>query len=98
MNAEEIKLKTTPILKRHDVEFAGLFGSYARQEADSASDVDLVVRYSKPKGLEHVRLALELEDVLKKKVDLITERSVDKYLKPFIAKDLKIFYGQRQQL
>jgi len=98
MTTEEIKIKTVPILKRHDVEFAALFGSYARQEAESDSDVDLVVRYSKPKGLEHVGLALELEEALKEKVDLVTERSVDKYLKPFIQRDLEILYGQRQQL
>jgi len=98
MTLDEIRTITAPVLRRHAVEFAAVFGSHARGEAKANSDVDILVRYAKPTGLGHVRLAYELEDLLKKKVDLVTEKSVDKYIKSNVARDLQIIYGQRQQI
>ena len=98
MNLQEITIKALPILQRNDVEFAGVFGSYARGEARETSDIDLLIRYSAPKGLDHIGLALELEEALGKKVDLVTEKYIYPPLKPHIARDLKILYGTRRYL
>jgi len=42
---EEIKRKIMPVLKRHDVIKAGIFGSFARGEATKKSDVDIIVKF-----------------------------------------------------
>jgi predicted nucleotidyltransferase len=63
---------TQPVLK------AWLFGSYARGEQTPDSDVDILVVFDEENGrkvslLRHIGIALGLEDLLGKKVDLITE-------------------------
>jgi predicted nucleotidyltransferase len=40
---EEIKEKITPILQRYGVTRAAIFGSLAKGEATSSSDVDILV-------------------------------------------------------
>lgn len=64
--------KTQPVLK------AWLFGSFARGEETEDSDVDILVVFDQRNGdgvslLRHIAIALGLEDLLGKKVDLITE-------------------------
>jgi len=51
MTIQEIKRKSAPIFDRSGVEFAGIFGSFARGDAQSDSDVDMVVRFKEQKGL-----------------------------------------------
>ena len=95
MTLEEIKKLTEPILRKNSVEYAGVFGSVARGEASKDSDVDILVRFSKDISLlDHIGVAQELEDVLNRKVDLVTERSLKNSLVPSVKKDLKILYGQ----
>lgn len=96
---EQIKNKAEPILRNHDVEFAGVFGSFARGETRPASDIDFVIRYAVPKGLfDLVGLAQELSDTLDRKVDIVSEKAVHPYLKKNIVSDLQIMYGQRRYL
>lgn len=88
--------KIIPILKSNNVEFAGIFGSYARREAKRGSDVDLLVRFNKPKSLFNiVSLQRELSEALNKKVDLVTEGALSPYIKDNVFNDLKIMYGKR---
>jgi uncharacterized protein len=54
----------------------GLFGSFARDEADEDSDVDLVVEFERPVGLRFVDLAEHLERVLGRKVDVLTPAGI----------------------
>lgn len=50
-----------------------VFGSVARNEAASGSDVDVLVEFSMPVGLlDFVRLRRRLEEILGAKVDLTT--------------------------
>ena len=71
MNVEEIKKKIIPILKRHGVTRAGLFGSVVRGEETKESDIDVLVEIeSRMSLLDFVGLKLELEDALEKRVDL----------------------------
>src|SRR5512136_2865409 len=54
-----------------------LFGSTARDEAHSESDVDLLVEFSQPVGLfQFIELQQHLEKVLGRKVDIGTPRSL----------------------
>ena len=95
----EIKKIITPILKKSDVEFAGIFGSYARGEAGSGSDLDLIVRFGKTAKmkslLDIIHLENELRDALNLKVDLATEGDLHPLIEPQATKDLVSIYGKR---
>jgi hypothetical protein len=73
-----IKRRALPILKRHEVKRAAIFGSFARGIANSKSDVDFLIEYKgKNKSLlDLVGLKLDLEEILDRKVDIITYRSI----------------------
>jgi len=71
-----------PILRRNGVVQAGLFGSVARGEAGRTSDVDFVIRFAGRKSLlDLVKLKLDLEDRLKRRVDILTYRSIHPLLR-----------------
>ncbi|MFQ5629927.1 MAG: nucleotidyltransferase family protein [bacterium] len=63
----------------------GIFGSYSRGEPTEDSDVDILVEFDQPIGLDFVELAYQLEDLLKIKVDLVSKKAIKpkmwKYLK-----------------
>ncbi len=60
------------MLKKHDVKKAGVFGSYARGTQSKGSDIDILVDINKNIGLlDYIGIKLDLERVLKKKVDLV---------------------------
>jgi len=73
---------------------AYLFGSEARNESEENSDIDIMVEldYSKPIGLEFVKMQLELEDLLNKKVDLLSSRGISKYIQPYINQNKILIY------
>lgn len=58
------------------VERIGIFGSYVRQEATPASDLDILVELDRPVGWEIVDLHRYLETLLGMKVDLVTKGAV----------------------
>jgi uncharacterized protein len=87
--------KIAEICQDNDVEFCALFGSFARGEGNQESDVDLLIRFAKPKSLlGHISLTHQFEDVLGKEVDLITEKELSPHIKENVMKDLKIIYGK----
>ena len=76
------------------VKKAYLFGSYARNEANSKSDIDIMVEldHSKPIGMKFFIYQQELEDLLKMKVDIVTDEGISKYVRPLIDKDKILIY------
>ena len=67
-----IKRKITPILKRQGVTKAALFGSVVRGELKKSSDIDVLVQFKPGKSLlDLVGLKLDLEELLKRKVDVL---------------------------
>jgi uncharacterized protein len=48
--------------------------------------------YTKPIGLGFAQIHLELEELLNKKVDLLTMQSISKHIKPFIDNDKILVY------
>ncbi len=81
MKLTDIKKNIVPILKKHHIKKAGIFGSYARGEQKKNSDIDILVEPPKGMGLEFFGLQLELEKKLGKKVDLVTYKYLSPYLK-----------------
>lgn len=89
------KEKIIEICKRNDIEFCALFGSFARGEAKAESDVDLLIRFAKPKSLiGHIGVAHQFEDVLGKEVDLITENELSPHIRENVLRDLTVIYGE----
>lgn len=88
MTVQEIKSKISPILLRHDVKRAGLFGSVVRNEATSQSDVDILVEFNHPISLlDFVGVKLELEEQLNSKVDLVEYKTIKPSIKEYIMRD-----------
>ena len=78
------------------VKRAYLFGSYARNEADSKSDIDILVEldFSKHIGLAFVQMQLDLEELLNKKVDLVTTDGISSHIARFIDTDKFLIYAK----
>ena len=87
-NIEKIALKITPVLKKHGVTRAGIFGSYARGEQKKKSDVDILVKINKKASLlDIVALKLELEKIIGRGVDLGEYESIKSIIKKNILKE-----------
>lgn len=77
-----------PILKRNTVAKAGIFGSFARGDSTAKSDLDLIITFKGKKSLlDLIHLQIELEEVLKKKVDVLTYKSLHPRLKERILNE-----------
>ncbi|GEL77054.1 nucleotidyltransferase family protein [Tenuibacillus multivorans] len=78
-----------PILKEeYHVSKIGYFGSYARNEQTDDSDIDILVEFSKPVGLEFIELKHYLEGALNKKVDLVTARALKPQIRDQILQEV----------
>jgi len=79
-----------PVLKAY------LFGSYVRGEANEQSDVDILIEldYSQSIGLAFVEMQLDLQNILSRKVDLVSERGLSKFIKPFIEQEKELIYAR----
>lgn len=93
MTVEEVKEKAVPIFKQYGVTYAAVFGSVARGEDRQESDIDILVRLGRPMGMiGFMRLVESLEQCLHKKVELVTEQSLNKYVRPYVLPTLKTIY------
>ncbi len=73
--------------KDYNVEKIGIFGSYARDEANENSDIDIFVQMH-PKLLDMVAIKQYIEKDLNLKVDIIRLRDkMNPYLKKRILRD-----------
>lgn len=82
--------KTKPVLSAY------LFGSYVRNEADSHSDIDIMVDldYSQHIGLQFIQMKIDLEKILESKIDLVSSNGISKYIKPIIDHEKQLIYAK----
>ena len=80
--------KTQPVLK------AWLFGSFARGEDTPISDVDILVvlDHSQPIGLKFFGMWNDLEQLLGRSVDLVTEGSLADFARKSVEQDKILIY------
>lgn len=94
MTIEQIKKIATPILIRHGVTKAALFGSMATQTHSIDSDIDILIELNDTYSLlDFVGIKIDLEDALGKKVDLVEYEAIKPALKKYILDNPIPIYG-----
>ena len=89
MISEQQKKIILDITHRINPTYVGIFGSFARGEQNDKSDMDILIDYQTPLDLlEIISLENELSEMLGIKVDLVTQRSLNNIMNPYIQKDL----------
>lgn len=80
--------KAQPVVK------AWLFGSFARGEETPLSDVDLLVQldYTKLDGFGFFDMWSDLEHLLDRRVDLVTENSLADFARESVERDKQLIY------
>ena len=80
--------KTQPVLK------AWLFGSFARGDESSLSDVDILVQFDEGgvSLLKHAAMICELEKILDRLVDIVPEKMLRPRVRESVDQDKKLIY------
>lgn len=86
---EKIKSKIIDVLKKNKVVRAGVFGSYSRGEQKKGSDIDIAVEINDNTMslLGFIGLIRLLEELLKRKVDLVEYSAIKPRIKEKILKE-----------
>lgn len=81
-----------PVLK------AWLFGSFSRGEETQNSDVDILVSLdkSKPIGLKFFGMLSDLEELLGRKVDLVSEGTILPFAQESVERDKILVYERAE--
>lgn len=84
-----LREKKEYLQKKYPISELGIFGSYARGDFNEKSDIDILVDFDKRiDGFEYIRLAHELEDTFKQKVDVVSRRGIKPRYLPYVEKSL----------
>jgi uncharacterized protein len=79
-----------PILASdYSVSRIGLFGSFSDDSYNENSDIDLLVEFEKPIGWRYFSLEIYLENVFKRKIDLVTKNALKEQIKDQILNQVK---------
>jgi hypothetical protein len=78
------------IRTRYGVKRIGIFGSFARSEQTRSSDVDVLVEFVDGQATfdNFMQLVYVLEDLFGRKVDLLTVRGIDKYIRSRVEREV----------
>ena len=90
---DEIKLilaKAKPELqKKYPLSELGVFGSYARGDADENSDIDVLVDFDgRIAGMKYITLVHEIAALFKIKVDVVSKGGIKPKYYKFVSEDL----------
>ncbi len=93
MSIDEVKntliQQKTYLNDKYFVKNIGVFGSMAKNQNTTSSDIDLLVEFTKPVGFFHFsRLENYLGNVLKKEVDLVTKDALKPAIKDNVLKEV----------
>ncbi len=71
-----LSLLKPELTEKFFVNSIGLFGSVVRDDFNESSDIDIIVDFSQPIGIEFIDLADFIESKLRKKVDLVSKNGI----------------------
>jgi predicted nucleotidyltransferase len=95
---EEIKYTSIPIFKKYStIQCAYLFGSYARKEATSKSDLDFMIELVDDEIetlKDELRVENDLSEAFQKRVDVITSDEVYQIMPKSFERDKILIYTQ----
>jgi uncharacterized protein len=94
VEVEETKL--AEICRRYHVRELSVFGSAARGEMRPDSDVDLLVEYEQDARvglMDHAGLMLDLADLMKRKVDLVSKPGLKPFIRDSILREARPVYA-----
>jgi len=93
MKTIEIQEKLASVMAKYGIKRAAVFGSVSRGDDRPESDVDILIEIGQPMGLFiYSRFIQEMEELLQRKVDVVTNNSINKFIKPYILPELKTIY------
>ena len=85
---EKLRQIKPELERKYPITGIGVFGSFARGEANYQSDIDIVIDIDGTMGLSFVAMADEIEAFLGIKTDVIPKRSIKPEYLPNIEKDI----------
>jgi predicted nucleotidyltransferase len=77
------------LFKKYPIQTLALFGSYSRGDYNTESDVDIMVEFAVPVGIEFLDLCYDIETILNKEVDLVSKKGIKPAYYTFIEEDLQ---------
>jgi len=73
----------------YHIQRIGIFGSTARGERTPTSDIDVLVSFTQPPSMfRFLELERHLSELLKERVDLVTERALKPRMRPEVLHDV----------
>lgn len=76
------------IAKAHGAISLRVFGSYSRGEENPDSDIDLIVELESGRSLlDVIAIKQEIEDIVQRKVDVVTEAALSPYIREDILQE-----------
>jgi uncharacterized protein len=85
---ELLRAKHPLLATKFGVSKIGLFGSFAKGQPDETSDIDIVVEFDRPIGFQFIELVGYLENLLGRKVDVLTPAGIQGIRIERIAKSI----------
>jgi hypothetical protein len=83
-----LRSKKSVLEKKYPISELALFGSYARGDNRADSDIDILVDFNGRIGIDFIKLAHEMEDIFKSKVDLVSRKGIKSRYLPYVEKNL----------
>ena len=88
MQIQSIKELIIGVLKKYPIKKAAIFGSFARNEANSDSDIDLLIESNQPITIFDVlRLEKELGEITSRKIDIVEFSAIKSSIRANVLKD-----------
>jgi len=96
---DELREKILPVLLPYGMKSVAVFGSVVREEDTLESDIDILVELKPPSerppiGLRWFGLEQELEQILERKVDLVSQAALSPYIQPYVEKEMILLYEE----
>lgn len=76
------------LLLKFRVKRIGLFGSFSNEQSNANSDIDFLVDFDEKTFDNFMNLSFALEELFKRKIDLVTNKSISPYILPLIEKEI----------
>ena len=82
-------------MQQYPIKTIGLFGSVVRGDFTENSDIDIIVEFAKPVGMEFIELTDRLEDILQRRVDLVWRKGLWERTIEFIKNEIEYVSKKR---